>query len=65
MRVMATTGMMGEVVGMAAAVAVENNSSPRGVYEEHLNQLIQQMETEVPTQPNDLQKLPLEYKPEI
>ncbi len=31
-RVMRTTGMMGEVVGMAASVAVKNKTSPRGVY---------------------------------
>ena len=38
-RVMRTTGMMGEVVGMAAAVATEQNTTPRGVYEDHLDQL--------------------------
>ena len=39
-RVMRTTGMMGEVVGMAAAVCRQNNVKPRGVYEKHLEDLI-------------------------
>lgn len=38
-RVMRTTGMMGEVVGMAASVANKNNTNPRGVYENHLEDL--------------------------
>jgi hypothetical protein len=38
-RVMRTTGMMGEVVGMAAAVCKQNNVNPRGVYEKHLQEL--------------------------
>ena len=38
-RVMRTTGMMGEVVGMAAAVCKQNNVKPRGVYEKHLEDL--------------------------
>lgn len=38
-RVMRTTGMMGEVVGMAAAVAKKNATTPRGVYEKHLDEL--------------------------
>lgn len=38
-RVMRTTGMMGEVVGMAASVAAKNNTTPRGVYQEHLDEL--------------------------
>jgi len=38
-RVMRTTGMMGEVVGMAAAVCRQNNVKPRGVYEKHLEEL--------------------------
>ncbi|GAB3273437.1 FAD-dependent oxidoreductase [Larkinella harenae] len=35
-RVMRTCGMMGEVVGFAAYVAKKYNTSPRGVYQEHL-----------------------------
>lgn len=38
-RVMRTTGMMGEVVGMAAAIAREYGTSPRGVYQDHLDEL--------------------------
>lgn len=38
-RVMRTTGMMGEVVGMAAAIARRHNCSPRTVYAEHLAEL--------------------------
>ncbi len=38
-RVMRTTGMMGEVVSMAAAVAKEQNTNPRGVYQNHLDEL--------------------------
>ena len=38
-RVMRTTGMMGEVVGMAAALCKANRCMPRGVYEKHLGEL--------------------------
>ncbi len=38
-RVMRTCGMMGEVVGKAAYIAVKEGTSPRGVYEKHLDQL--------------------------
>ncbi|MGD0092156.1 MAG: FAD-dependent oxidoreductase [Planctomycetota bacterium] len=38
-RVMRTGGMMGEVVGMAAAVCKKNRTEPRGVYAEHLDEL--------------------------
>ncbi len=38
-RVMRTTGMMGEVVGMAAAVARKHDATPRAVYENHLDEL--------------------------
>ena len=40
-RVMRITAMMGEVVGTAASVALANESTPRGVYEDHLAQLQQ------------------------
>jgi len=40
-RVMRTCGMMGEVVGKAAYLAVLHGTSPRGVYEKHLPALIQ------------------------
>ena len=38
-RVMRTCGAMGEVVGMAAAVCAQRNTTPRGVYEQHLPEL--------------------------
>lgn len=38
-RVMRTTGMMGEVVGMAASIAKQHNTTPRGVYQSHLSEL--------------------------
>jgi hypothetical protein len=36
---MRATGMMGEVVGMAAAVCKQNHVKPRGVYESHFEKL--------------------------
>lgn len=38
-RVMRTTGMMGEVVGMAASLCKKYGVDPRGVYRSHLNDL--------------------------
>jgi hypothetical protein len=38
-RQMRTTGMMGEVVGMAAAICKQHSVKPRGVYEKHLDEL--------------------------
>jgi hypothetical protein len=43
-RVMRTTGMIGEVVGMAASLCRKNNTTPRGVYQTHLDGLKQLME---------------------
>ena len=40
-RVMRTTGMMGEVVGRAAYLAIKYATSPRGVYQAHLPELIE------------------------
>ena len=42
-RVMRTTGMMGEVVGMAASIASKHRTNPRGVYQNHLDELISLM----------------------
>ncbi|MDF1739647.1 MAG: FAD-dependent oxidoreductase [Verrucomicrobiales bacterium] len=42
-RVMKTGGMMGVVVGKAAAVAAEHNTTPRNVYESYLPELIELM----------------------
>ena len=38
-RVMKTTGAMGEIVGMAAAICEANECDPRAVYSEHLDDL--------------------------
>lgn len=38
-RVMRTTGMMGEVVGMAAGICYRNSTTPRGVYLQYLPEL--------------------------
>lgn len=38
-RVMATCGTLGQAVGTAAAIAVKNNTNPRGVYENHIKEL--------------------------
>lgn len=42
-RVMRTTGMMGEVVGMAAALCKKHGENPRGVYQRHLPELAAMM----------------------
>jgi hypothetical protein len=38
-RVMRTTGMMGEVLGHAAYLCIKHQTNPRGIYEEHLDEL--------------------------
>lgn len=38
-RVMRTTGMMGEIVGKAAWIAVRHQTTPRGVYQQYLAEL--------------------------
>jgi hypothetical protein len=43
-RVQRTTGMMGEVLGMAASLCREFSTTPRGVYENHLPKLIALMQ---------------------
>ena len=43
-RVMRTTGMMGEVVGMAASLCKKHHTSPRGVYQRYLPELKALME---------------------
>lgn len=42
-RVMSTLGMAGEVTGMAAKICIDNNDSPRDVYEKHLDKLKEYM----------------------
>jgi hypothetical protein len=43
-RVQATTGMMGEIVGMAAMLCVKHGVDPRGIYENHLEELFALMD---------------------
>jgi hypothetical protein len=43
-RVMRTTGMMGEVVGMAASLAKKHQTTPREVYQNHMEELKALME---------------------
>jgi hypothetical protein len=38
-RVQRTTGMMGEVLGMAASLCRQHGTTPRGVYQQHLDEL--------------------------
>jgi hypothetical protein len=47
-RVMGTTGMMGEVVGMAAALCHRHGTTPRGVYAEHMEELLGLLRAGVP-----------------
>lgn len=42
-RVMRTTGMMGEIVGKAAALCVRHDTDPRGVHRDHLARLKEMM----------------------
>ncbi|MCP4451212.1 MAG: FAD-dependent oxidoreductase, partial [Planctomycetes bacterium] len=50
-RVMRTTGMMGEVVGMANAIMKRHNCLPRDVYGNHLDELRELMIEGVPGAP--------------
>ncbi len=45
-RVMATCGLLGQAAGTAAAIAVRNGTTPRGVLMHHLHSLQQQLMTE-------------------
>ncbi len=47
-RVMRTCGMMGEVVGFAAYLTKKYNTSPRGVYQEYLPELMAIIKDETP-----------------
>ncbi len=46
-RVMRTTGMMGEVVGMAASLCKKYNEKPRGIYWYYLDELKDLMDSGV------------------
>jgi hypothetical protein len=43
-RVMRTCGMMGEVIGKAASICINQETTPRGVYENHLDGLRELMQ---------------------
>jgi hypothetical protein len=43
-RVMQTCGMMGEVVGMAAAICQQHQCYPRDVYDQYLDELLGHLE---------------------
>ena len=45
-RVMATCALLGQAVGTAAAIATKNSLSPRGVYQEKLNDLQTQLQSD-------------------
>ena len=47
-RVMKTTGMMGEVIGIAASFCKKKNINPREVYTDYLNEFIEQLKEGVP-----------------
>lgn len=59
-RVMTTTAMMGEVVGMAAAVCHNHDAFPRDVYETYLEELKMLMDKGVPVKRWDVTDLPYE-----
>ena len=48
-RVMRTTGMMGEVLGMAAGLCVKHNCEPRDVYKKHLDEFKGMLKAGVPS----------------
>lgn len=50
-RVMRTLGMLGEVVGLAASICKKQKTTPRGVYEHHLDELKALMTAGVPKTP--------------
>jgi len=51
-RVQRTTGMMGEVLGMAASICKKHACQPRGVYNDHLDELKKLMQMGVPQSKN-------------
>lgn len=48
LRVQGTTGMMGEVVGIAAFLSMKNDCSPRDIYQKHLAELKVALQDGVP-----------------
>lgn len=59
-RVMTTTAMMGEVVGMAAKVCKQHDGLPRDVYEKYIGDLQKLMKEGIPTKKWDTKSLPKE-----
>lgn len=55
-RVMRTTGMMGEVVGLAAAVCKELNLEPGRIYHEHLETLKERLRAGTPKTPKAVER---------
>jgi len=64
-RVMRTTGMMGEVVGMAASICNDCNTTPRGVYRDHLEKLKALMRKGIGAPPPPPPPLPPPPKPPV
>lgn len=59
-RVMATCAIMGQAVGTAAALATQNNCTPRRIYTEHISELQQTLMNDdcyLPWQTRDIPKL--------
>jgi hypothetical protein len=67
-RVMATGGLMGEVVGRAAYLCIKHDTTPRGVYEKHLDEFKELLHhrTRKPTvaPPKELSKIGANIAPE-
>ena len=57
-RVMATTAMMGQAVGTAAAIALRTGEMPRGVWEHHIEELRQTLLDQDQFIPNAKRKIP-------
>ena len=53
-RVMRTCGMMGEIVGMAASICKKHDTTPRGVYKDHLDELKKLMKVGVGKTPTSV-----------
>ncbi len=53
-RVMRTCGMMGEIVGMAASICKKHDTTPRGVYKDHLDKLKELMKVGVGKTPTPI-----------
>lgn len=57
-RVMATTAMMGQAVGTAAAIAFRTGETPRGVWEHHIEELRQTLLDQDQFIPNAKRRIP-------